>query len=81
MKLWLASAAWPQAGSITMEAKRVYVIIMKLHWGRSKDIEDVRGVIAVQSNALDWNYIHEWTTEHGTLSRLNEIRNSLPPTA
>ena len=57
------------------------VIIMKLHWGRSKDIEDVRGVIAVQSNALDWDYIHKWTTEHGTLSRLNEIRNSLPPTA
>lgn len=56
------------------------VVIMKLQWGRSKDIEDVRGVIAVQSDALDWDYIHEWTMQHGTLTRLNEIRNSQPPT-
>lgn len=55
------------------------VIIMKLKWGRGKDIEDVRGVIAVQSDALDWDYIQEWTARHGTLTQLTEIRNSIPP--
>ncbi len=57
------------------------VIIMKLQWGRSKDIEDVRGVIAVQSDSLDWDYIHEWVTQHGTLTLMNEVRHSLPPSA
>ncbi len=55
------------------------VIIMKLQWGRSKDMEDVLGVIAVQSASLDWDYIQTWTTVHGTLARLAEIRSSLPP--
>ena len=55
------------------------VIVMKLQWGRSKDIEDVRGVIAVQSPSLDWDYIHHWTAQQGTRARLDEIRNTLPP--
>ncbi len=55
------------------------VIVMKLQWGRSKDIDDVRGVIAVQSPSLDWDYIHHWTARHGTRDRLDEIRNTLPP--
>ena len=55
------------------------VIIMKLQWGRAKDLDDARGVMAVQSDALDWDYIRMWTTEHRTLARMNEIRNSLPP--
>ena len=55
------------------------VIVMKLQWGRSKDIEDVRGVIAVQSPSLDWDYIHQWTVRHGTQASLEKIRNTLPP--
>ena len=53
------------------------VVIMKLQWGRSKDIEDVRGVIAVQINTLDWDYIHQWTDRHGTRQQLDEIRQSI----
>jgi hypothetical protein len=57
------------------------VIVTKLRWGRSKDQEDVRGVIAVQSveGHLDWNYIHYWTERHGTHKLLEEIRTSIPP--
>ncbi len=55
------------------------VIIMKLKWGRPKDLDDVRGVIAVQSNCLDWDYIHQWTAQHGTQTRLDQIRTALPP--
>ncbi|RLS41834.1 MAG: hypothetical protein DWH81_05325 [Planctomycetota bacterium] len=53
------------------------VVIMKLQWGRSKDIEDVRGVIAVQINTLDWDYVHHWTDRHGTRQQLDEIRQSI----
>lgn len=55
------------------------VIITKLRWARSKDLEDVRDVIAVQGDAaLDWNYIHHWTAIHGTRARLDAIRASIP---
>lgn len=56
------------------------VIITKLRWARSKDIDDIRDVIAVQGDAaLDWNYIHKWTAIHGTRAKLDEIRASIPP--
>lgn len=55
------------------------VIVMKLQWGRPKDIGDIEGVIAVQEKNLDWAYIHQWTERHGTRHRLDEIRESLPP--
>tara|TARA_B100000700_G_C14605893_1_gene651330 strand:- start:60 stop:629 length:570 start_codon:yes stop_codon:yes gene_type:complete len=59
------------------------VIITKLRWAvrakRSKDADDIRDVIAVQGNALDWEYVHRWTAEHGTRKLLDEIRASIPP--
>lgn len=59
------------------------VIITKLHWSRqgkrSKDVDDARNVIAVQSGRLDWDYIHRWCDAHGTRALLDEIRRSLPP--
>lgn len=60
------------------------VIVMKLRWAgiakRGKDRDDVRDVIAVQGDdALDWDYIHRWTAEHGTRELLDEIRASIPP--
>jgi len=60
------------------------VIITKLRWAeiakRGKDRDDVRDVIAVQGDdALDWDYIHRWTAEHGTRKLLDEIRASIPP--
>ncbi len=59
------------------------VIITKLRWchggRRSKDWEDVRNVIAVQGDRLDWPYIQRWCDQHGTRTLLDEIRQSIPP--
>lgn len=60
------------------------VIIMKTRWAwiskrRSKDIDDVRGVVAVQGPNLDWSYIYGWCDQHGTRALLDEIRDSIPP--
>jgi predicted nucleotidyltransferase len=54
------------------------VIVTKLRWLRSKDVEDIRDVIAVKDSALDWNYIHRWATVHGTRAKLDEIRAGIP---
>ena len=58
------------------------VIVTKLRWSRrgqrSKDVDDVRNVIAVQGEELDWDYIHRWCDEHGTRELLGEIRDSIP---
>lgn len=60
------------------------VIITKIRWAqgakRGKDADDIRDVIAVQGDeALDWDYIHHWTAEHGTRALLDEIRATIPP--
>lgn len=55
------------------------VVITKLRWARPKDREDVRNVIAVQKDSIDWDYVHRWTDEHGTTALLEEIRRSIPP--
>ena len=58
------------------------VVITKLRWSklgkRTKDVDDVRNVIAVQNAALDWPYIQRWCDEHGTRGLLEQIRQSLP---
>ncbi len=53
------------------------VVIQKLRWQRDKDIADVRVVIAVQANRLDWTYIQQWTDQHGTTELLNRIKSEL----
>jgi hypothetical protein len=55
------------------------VIITKLRWLRKKDREDIGGVIAVQGDALDWDYIYRWCDQHGSRGVLEEIRRELPP--
>lgn len=56
------------------------VIVTKLRWARGKDLDDVRDVIALQGEEnLDWEYIHHWTAIHGTRTKLDEIRASIPP--
>jgi predicted nucleotidyltransferase len=59
------------------------VIIGKLRWihrvNRNKDKDDAMNVLAVQGDALDWDYIHKWCTEHGTMELLQELRDSIPP--
>jgi len=54
------------------------VIIWKLRWARAKDREDVRAVIGVQQQSLDWPYIEKWCARHGTKEALEEIRRSVP---
>ncbi|HVA50539.1 MAG TPA: hypothetical protein VNH11_29610 [Pirellulales bacterium] len=59
------------------------VIVTKLYWALTrrhpKDREDVRDVIAVQNEKLDWDYIHSWADRHGTRALLDEIRREIPP--
>lgn len=59
------------------------VIVTKLNWShrihRPKDWEDIRDVIAVQGDRIDWDYVHRWCEEHGTRALLDEIRASIPP--
>jgi hypothetical protein len=58
------------------------VIITKLRWARgrhSKDGDDVRNVIALQGDHIDWDYVHSWCDRHGTRELLDEIRRSIPP--
>lgn len=59
------------------------VIIQKLRWGRAKDIEDARDVLAVQTPAtLDMTYVCRWCEEHQTslvLDRLLQEIDSLLP--
>jgi hypothetical protein len=59
------------------------VIITKLRWTtqgrRSKDWDDVRDVIAVQGDRVEWNYVYSWCDRHGTRAVLDEIRQSIPP--
>ena len=58
------------------------VVVTKLRWSRqgqrSRDLDDVRDVIAVQGDNLDWDYIHRWCDEHDTRPLLDEIRRSIP---
>jgi hypothetical protein len=59
------------------------VIVTKLRWAilgnRSKDRDDVRNVIAVQDNRIDWDYVHRWCEQHGIRALLDEVRASIPP--
>ena len=54
------------------------VIIWKLRWARSKDRDDVRAVMGVQQDKLDWPYIEAWCERHGTRALLEEIRRTVP---
>ena len=54
------------------------VVVTKLRWARGKDKDDVRDVMAVQRDKLDWAYIEQWCRQHGTLALMEEIRRSIP---
>jgi hypothetical protein len=56
------------------------VIVQKLRWGRAKDLEDARDVLAVQTPArLDMNYITRWCEAHQTAGRLKAILAEIEP--
>ncbi len=55
------------------------VVVQKIRWGRSKDLDDARDVLAVQTPAaLDMIYIEHWCGQHGTLERLRAVIESIP---
>lgn len=55
------------------------VVVQKIRWGRSKDLDDARDVLAVQGpETLDMAYIENWCAAHGTEGRLETILASLP---
>jgi hypothetical protein len=56
------------------------VVVQKLRWGRSKDLDDARDVLAVQGpETLDMAYIEHWCALHGTLPRLEDALAGIPP--
>jgi hypothetical protein len=55
------------------------IIVQKIRWGRPKDLDDARDVLAVQGpETLDMPYIENWCATHGTSERLKDIIASLP---
>lgn len=56
------------------------VVVQKLRWGRSKDLDDARDVLAVQGpETLDMDYIRGWCQQHGTMERLQNALDQIPP--
>jgi Nucleotidyltransferase of unknown function (DUF6036) len=55
------------------------VVVQKLRWGRTKDAEDARFILAVQGDALDFAYIERWCDQHGTRALLDKLRSEIPP--
>jgi hypothetical protein len=53
------------------------VVITKLRWSRhgkrQKDIDDVRGIFAIQADQLDLEYVRQWTDQHGTRAILEQL--------
>ncbi len=51
------------------------VIVTKLRWARQKDVADIRDILRfMEPAAIDWTYLHRWTTVHGTREALDAIR-------
>lgn len=53
------------------------VIVSKLKWARGKDEEDIRNVMFVQRDRLDWQYIESWCVRHGTITLLRKLQSSV----
>ena len=57
-------------------------IITKLRWfhagNRAKDLQDTRGMLAVQGDRIDWDYVNLWCDKHGTRELLENARHSIP---
>lgn len=56
------------------------IVVQKIRWGRAKDLDDARDVLAVQGpESLDMDYVTSWCATHATTERLTAIMDSLPP--
>ena len=67
----LGRAAWlPQPEDL---------VVQKLRWGRAKDLDDARDVLAVQGlEKFDLAAIRSWCLIHGTADRLDAVLAALP---
>ncbi len=55
------------------------VVVQKIRWARSKDLDDARDVLAVQGiETLDMEYIRHWCGEHGSMERLAATLAKVP---
>jgi hypothetical protein len=54
------------------------VLVTKLRWlhlaGRRKDEDDIRAVMRIQQNSVDWPYVESWCDRHGTRELLDRLR-------
>jgi hypothetical protein len=59
------------------------VVITKLRWfaclRRGKDIDDVKSVLHIQWDRLDWDYIRHWCDQHGTRELLEQVCREVRP--
>lgn len=69
----------PQIGRSVCLPTPEDVVVQKLRWGRPKDLDDAKDVLAVRGDTLDTSYIETWCARHGTLERLNKVRSEIPP--
>ncbi len=70
----------PMLGRTTWLPTAEDVIVQKLRWGRRKDLDDARDVLAVQGpESLDMEYIRHWCAAHGTSERLENALAEIPP--
>lgn len=70
----------PMLGRTTWLPTPEDVVVQKLRWGRNKDLDDARDVLAVQGpETLDMAYVEKWCAEHGTTDRLRAALAAIPP--
>ena len=70
----------PMLGRTTWLPTPEDVVVQKLRWGRNKDLDDARDVLAVQGpESLDMAYIENWCARHGTTQRLRDALAGIPP--
>lgn len=56
------------------------IIVQKLRWGRPKDLDDARDVLAIEGpENLDMPYIENWCSIHQTTPRLSDTLARIPP--
>jgi Nucleotidyl transferase of unknown function (DUF2204) len=68
----------PQIGQPVSFPTPEDVVVQKIRWGRPKDLEDARDVLAVQGEDLEMRYIEMWCEKHGTLDRLKRLLAEIP---
>ncbi|MCE9621180.1 MAG: hypothetical protein K8R99_02425 [Actinomycetia bacterium] len=67
-------------GTAAMVASAEDVLLTKLEWslasGSSRQIDDARGIVAVQGDRLDTEYLRRWAVELGVVELLDSVLRS-----